>query len=47
MGIALDYKIPYLDKSATELAKDGINWVLTKLKVDLEKVTSGFKTVFG
>ncbi|CAC5952603.1 putative transposase [Staphylococcus aureus] len=47
VGIALDYKIPYLDKSATELAKDGINSGINKVKSGFGKVTSGFKTVFG
>ncbi|HDD0553733.1 TPA: transposase [Staphylococcus aureus] len=46
-GIGLNYKIPYLNKSATELAKDGINSGINKVKSGFGKVTSGFKTVFG
>ncbi|HDG5453624.1 TPA: T7SS effector LXG polymorphic toxin [Staphylococcus aureus] len=46
-GIGLNYEIPYLNKSATELAKDGINSGINKVKSGFGKVTSGFKTVFG
>ncbi|MBH4538682.1 transposase [Staphylococcus aureus] len=46
-GIGLNYKIPYLNKSATELAKDSINSGINKVKSGFGKVTSGFKTVFG
>ncbi|MBH4889674.1 transposase, partial [Staphylococcus aureus] len=42
-GIGLNYKIPYLNKSATELAKDGINSGINKVKSGFGKVTSGFK----
>ncbi|HDP5852809.1 TPA: transposase [Staphylococcus aureus] len=46
-GIGLNYKIPYLNKSVTELAKDSINSGINKVKSGFGKVTSGFKTVFG
>ncbi|XAF71546.1 T7SS effector LXG polymorphic toxin [Staphylococcus sp. HKU1] len=50
VGTLMDMKIPGLNKSATQLAKDGINAGVNKIKEGgasaWKSVTSGFKTAF-